>query len=101
METGTHNDGGDLADSRGELLSESTLEERRHEGKGGRVDLGDERGRGEELNGGGDLLDGVDEGRDEGGDELFDILVGDEGAELGEGSAGGLLDVRLGVCEGA
>lgn len=58
----THNDGGDLADGGSELLGETTREEGRHEGKGRRVDLGNEGGGSEELDGLGDLLNGVDQG---------------------------------------
>ena len=94
----TDDNDGDLSDGGSELLGQSSREERSHEGESGRVDLGDERGGSEELNRGGNFLDGVDEGRDEGGDELFDILVGDESTELGEGSSGGLLDVGFGIC---
>jgi hypothetical protein len=94
---GTHNDDSDLSDGGSELLGESSGEEGGHEGKGGGVDLRDEGGGSEELDGGGDLLNGVDEGGDQRGDELLDILVGDERAKLGERSTGGLLDIGLGV----
>jgi hypothetical protein len=49
------------------------------------------------LNGGRNLFDGVDEGRDKGGNELLDIFVGNESTKFGEGSSGGFLDVSLGV----
>jgi hypothetical protein len=90
----------DLTNGRGKLLGESTGEEGSHEGKGRRIDLGNEGGGCEELDGVGDFLNGVDEGADESWNELFDILVGDESAKLDEGGTGGLLDVRLGVPDG-
>jgi hypothetical protein len=62
-------DDGDLSLGGGESLSDSSREKRDHEGEGGRVDLGNEGGSGKELDGLGDLLDRVDEGGDQSGDE--------------------------------
>ncbi len=76
------NDDGDLTLGGGGALVETTRKKGHHKGEGGAVDLLNEGGGGQELDGLGDLLDGVDERADEGGDETLDILVGDEDTEL-------------------
>lgn len=80
-------------------LGQTTVQKRNHEGKGGLLDLGDESGGTEQVDGLGDVLwlgDTLDELRN----ELLDILVGDEGAKLLHGLVGTLLDLLLGVPHG-
>lgn len=58
------NNNGNLSAGGGQTLSETTDEQRSDEGKGRRVDLGNEGGGSKELDGLGDLLLGLDEALD-------------------------------------
>jgi hypothetical protein len=80
-------------------LNETTLEQGNHDGKGGLVDVSDESGGTEQVNGLGDVLR-LGDTLDELGNEALDILVGDQGAESLHGGVSGLLDLRLGVPHG-
>ncbi|GFZ45382.1 LOW QUALITY PROTEIN: hypothetical protein JCM24511_03108 [Saitozyma sp. JCM 24511] len=90
----------DLALGGGRALIETSDEQGRDEGDGRGGNLGNESGGGKKGDGLGDLLDGVKERLDESGDELFNVLVLDEGTGLFERDLGGLLDVGLGVPDG-
>ena len=80
-------------------LDETTLKEGNHDSQGGLVDVSDESGGTEQVNGLGDVL-GLSDTLDELGNEALDILVGDQGAELLHGGVSGLLDLSLGVPHG-
>ncbi|GJC94463.1 hypothetical protein ColKHC_03289 [Colletotrichum higginsianum] len=92
------NDGGLTLD--GSLaLGKTTVKEGNHEGKSGLLDLGDEGGGTEQVNGLGDVL-GLGDTLDELGDEALDITVDNELADLLHGLVGALLDLLLGVPHG-
>jgi hypothetical protein len=77
-------------------LNETTLKKRNHDSEGRLVDVSDEGGGTEQVDGLRDVLrlgDTLDELRN----EALDILVGDQGAESLHGGVGGLLDLGLGV----
>ena len=92
------NDGGFTLDG-GLALLKTTLEERGHDGEGGLVDVSDESGGTEQVNGLGDVLR-LGDTLDQLGNETLDILVGDQGADLLHGAVGLLLDLGLGVPHG-
>lgn len=77
-------------------LGQTTVQEGNHEGERGLLDLSDESGGTEQVNGLGDVL-WLGDTLDELGNELLNILVRDEGAELLHGLVGALLDLLLGV----
>jgi len=80
----------------GLTLTKTTLQERNHDGKGWLVDIGNESGGTEQVNGLWDVVwlgDTLDELRN----ETVDILVDDEPADLLHGTVGHLLDLWLGV----
>ena len=91
---------GDLSLDGGGTLVETTNQQGGHQRERRGVDLGNKGGSGQQGDGLGNLLDRVDEGLDEGRDELFDILVGNQRGRLGQGRLGSLLDVRLGIPNG-
>lgn len=80
-------------------LDETTLKQGNHDSEGGLVDVSDESGGTEQVNGLGDVLR-LSDTLDELGNEALDILVGDQGAENLHGAVGSLLDLRLGVPHG-
>ena len=89
------NDSGLSLDWRLTLL-ETTLKQRNHDGKGGLVDVSDESGSTEQVNGLRDVLwlgDTLDELRN----EALNVLVGDKLADLLHGAVGLLLHLSLGV----
>ena len=83
----------------GVTLSETTLEERDHDGEGRGVNVLDEDGGTEEVDSLGDVL-GLSDTADELRNETVDIVVGDQGAELLHGGLGVLLDFTLGIPHG-
>lgn len=90
------NDDSRLSLDGGLTLGQTTVQKRNHEGEGGLLDLGDESGGTEQVNGLGDVLR-LGDTLDKLGNELLDILVGDEGAKLLHGLVRALLDLLLGV----
>lgn len=77
-------------------LVKTTIEEGNHDGEGWLVDISDEGGGTEQVNGLWDVLwlgDTLDELRN----KAVDILVDDKSANLLHGAVGHLLDLRLGV----
>jgi hypothetical protein len=80
-------------------LDETTLKKRDHDSQGRLVDVSDESGGTEQVNGLGNVL-GLGDTLDELGNEALDILVGDQGAKSLHGGVGGLLDLSLGVPHG-
>lgn len=80
-------------------LNETTLEKRYHDGESGLVDISDESGGTEQVNGLGDVLR-LSDTLDKLGDEALDIPVGDEAAESLHGGIGSLLDLSLGIPHG-
>ena len=93
-----NNDGGFTLDG-GLALLKTTLEQRGHDGEGRLVDVSDESGGTEQVDGLGDVLR-LGDTLDKLGDETLDILVGDQGADLLHGAVGLLLDLGLGVPHG-
>jgi hypothetical protein len=83
----------------GLTLVKTTLEKGNHDSEGGLVDVGDESGGTEQMNGLGDVL-GLSDTLDELGNETVDILVDDQRADLLHGGVGSLLDLVLGVPHG-
>lgn len=80
----------------GLTLTKTTLQERNHDGKGWLVDIGNEGGGTEQVDGLWDVVwlgDTLDELRN----ETVDILVDDKTADLLHGTVGHLLDLWLGV----
>lgn len=77
-------------------LSETTVKKRDHESEGGLLDLSDEGGGTEQVNGLRDVL-GLGDTLDQLRNETLNITVDDELAELLHGLVGTLLDVLLGI----
>ena len=92
-------DDGSLTLDGGLTLVETTLEQRNHDGEGGLVDVGDEGGGTEQVNGLGHVL-GLGDTLDELGNETLDILVDNQATDLLHGAVGLLLDLGLGVPHG-
>jgi len=90
---------GSLSLDGGLTLVKTTLEKGNHNGEGGLVDIGDESGGTEQVNGLGDVL-GLSDTLDELGNETLDILVDDQRADLLHDGVGSLLDLVLGVPHG-
>jgi hypothetical protein len=83
----------------GFTLGQTTLEEWDHESKGGLMDIGDESGSTEQVNGLGyifGLCDTLDKFRD----ETLDISVGDKSANFLGSAIGVFLDLRLCIPHG-
>ena len=85
-----------LALDGGLTLSETTVKKGNHEGKSGLLDLSDESGGTEQVNGLGDVLR-LGDTLDELGNETLDILVDNQSADLLHGLVGTVLDLLLGV----
>lgn len=92
------NDSGLTLDG-GVALSKTTIKERNHEGKSGLLNLSDESGGTEQVNGLGDVL-GLGDTLDELGNETLNITVDNKLAELLHGLVGALLDLLLGIPHG-
>ncbi|CAG9977931.1 unnamed protein product [Clonostachys byssicola] len=80
----------------GLTLSKTTIQKRNHEGKSGLLDLGNEGGGTEQMDGLGDVL-GLSNTLDKLGNETLNIPVDDELAERLHGLVGTLLDLLLGI----
>lgn len=83
----------------GLTLVKTTLKKGNHDSEGGLVDVSDESGGTEQVDGLGDVL-GLSDTLDELGDEAVDILVDDQRADLLHGGVSSLLDLVLGVPHG-
>lgn len=88
-------DGGFTLDG-GLALGKTTIQEGNHDGEGWLVDISDEGGGTEQVNGLWDVL-WLGDTLDELGNEAVDILVDDQSANLLHGAVGHLLDLWLGV----
>ena len=93
------NDDGSLTLDGSLALNETTLKKRNHDSQGRLVDVSDESGGTEQVNGLGNVLR-LGDTLDELGNEALDILVGDQGAELLHGAVSSLLNLSLGVPHG-
>jgi len=80
-------------------LDETTVQQRNHDGQSGLVDVLDESGGAQQVDGLRDVLR-LGDTLDELGDEALNILVGDQLADLLHGAVGSLLDFGLGVPHG-